>query len=84
MGENNGKSTRVNDPVQRLLMATAVALTSWALAQVHEHSKALASISTQVQHLDGSVTAVERRSGQITDDLHRDIREIRNILERKP
>ena len=83
MGENNGKPTRVNDPIQRVLMAVAVSLATWALSQVQDHSKMLSAISTQVKHLEDSVASVERRNGDITDDLHKDIREIRNILERK-
>lgn len=84
MVENSGKSTRVNDPVQRLLMAIAIGLATWAITQVQKHSEALSAISMQVQHLEGSVSSAESRSGRITDDLHRDIREIRNIIERKP
>ena len=83
MGDNNGKPTRVNDPIQRALMAVAITLATWALSQVQDHSKMLSAVSTQVKHLEDSVTLVERRNEHITDDLHKDIREIRNILERK-
>lgn len=82
MGDN-GKTTRVSDPIQRTLMGIAVALATWALSQVQDHSRVLSAISAQVRHLEDSVASVERRSGQITDDLHKDIREIRVILERK-
>ncbi|MEQ1842050.1 MAG: hypothetical protein ABL994_16720 [Verrucomicrobiales bacterium] len=90
MGGNNEKPTRVKDPIMRALMGIAVALATWALSQVQgalvqvqDHSRVLSTISAQVRHLEDSVVSVERRSGKITDDLHRDIREIRTILERK-
>ena len=64
-------------------MALAVALSTWALSQVQEHGKALAAIISQVNHLEMSVGDVEKRSVHVTDDLHRDIREIRALLDKK-
>lgn len=83
MGENNTKATKVNDPVVRLLMTIATGVAAWSMHQVQAHSETLAAIVKQVQHLEISLANIETRSEKVTDSLHSDIRDIRNIIERK-